>query len=223
MELKELIGEELATKLVAMPDETVKQAISKLTTAKLMIGDATSFVSKSDFNEKNEALKAAKELIKKHEADLEDLKGKAAGSVTLQAQITELQNANKTAKAEYDASIAKERKSLALKSSLLSAGAVNDDKALTLLSKLFDVDKIELDDKGEVKGIIDLIKPIKENAVFKSMFGAVVLQGQQHQDGSSPSSVLSALEQQLAEAQKNHKMTEVVTLRRKIAEEQQKV
>jgi hypothetical protein len=220
MELKELVGEELATKLVAMTDETVKQAISKLTTAKLLVGDATSYVPKSEFNEKNDALKAAKELIKKHETDLEGLKGKLAGSESSQAEITRLQNENKAAKAEYNSNLAKERKGLALKSSLMSAG-VNDETARNLLSKQFDIEKLELDDKGEVKGIIDLIKPIKENPAFKSMFGTVVLQGQQHQDGSSATPI-SQLETKLADAQKRGKMVEVVAIRQQIFDEQHK-
>lgn len=221
MELKEIFGEELAGKLSASQDEIVKQAIAKLSTSKLLVGDATSYVPKSEFNEKNEALKAAKELIKKHETDLEKLKGDAAGNTTLQTQISELQRANKAEKEAYELRVVKTQKEFAIKSSLLNAG-VNDETARNLLSKQFDVEKIELDDKGEVKGIIDLIKPIKENPAFKSMFGTVVLQGQAHQDGSSSNSTLGKLEQQLADAQKRGKMVEVVAIRQQIFDEQQK-
>jgi len=185
MDLKEILGEELAGKLSASTDETVKQAITKLTSAKLMIGDATSYVLKADFNEKNEALKQSKELIKKHEADLEDLKAKAAGSTTLQQQITELQAANKAEKTRYESELNKERKSLAIKASLMNAG-VNSETARNLLAKQFDIEKLELDDKGEVKGIVDLLKPIKDDPAFKSMFGTIKAQGQEHQDGTPP-------------------------------------
>lgn len=221
MELKELLGEDLAVKLSAMTDETVKTAISKLTTAKIMLGDPTTFVPKSEFNEKNEALKAARETIKKHETDLEGLKAQAVGSTTLQQQITDLQNANKAAKAEFDANLLKERKSLAVKSALMGAG-VNDETARNLLSKQFDIEKLELDDKGEVKGIVDLLKPLKDNVAFKSMFGTVIMQGQEHQDGLNPNPTLGALESQIAEAQKAGNLKEVVSLRRQLFEEKNK-
>lgn len=222
MELKDLVGEELAAKLSAMTDETVKQVISKLTTTKLMVGDSKTLIPIHEFNEKNDALKVSKELNKKYETDLEDLKQKAAGSVTLQQQITELQNANKTAKAEFDLNQSKLKKSFAVKTALLNAG-VNDEEARNLLSLKFDIDKIELDDKGEVKGIVDILKPMKENPSFKGMFGTVRMQGQEHQVGLSPDQTLiGALETKLADAQKRGKMVEVVTLRQQIFEEQHK-
>jgi hypothetical protein len=194
MELKELVGEELAGKLSAMTDETVKSAITKLTTSKLMIGDSKTLIPIHEFNEKNEALKVSKELVRKYETDLEDLKQKAAGSVTLQQQITELQSANKAAKTEFDASQIKLKKTFAVKTALLNAG-VNDEEARNLLSLKFDIEKIELDDKGEVKGIVDILKPMKENPSFKGMFGTVRMQGQEHRDGTSSTGDYFTLEQ----------------------------
>jgi hypothetical protein len=184
MDLKEILGVELADKLSASNDETVKQAITKLTGAKLIINDGTMF-PKHVYDELDGKYKQSKELIKKHEADLEDLKAKAAGSTTLQQQITELQTANKAEKTRYESELNKERKSLAIKASLMNAG-VNSETARNLLAKQFDIEKLELDDKGEVKGIVDLLKPIKDDPAFKSMFGTIKAQGQEHQDGTPP-------------------------------------
>jgi hypothetical protein len=220
MELKELVGEELATKLVAMTDETVKQAISKLTTAKLLVGDATSYVPKSEFNEKNDALKAAKELIKKHETDLEGLKGKLAGSESSQSEITRLQNENKAAKAEYESGLNKNKKLLTLTQMLINAGATEEDQRALLIPQ-FDIDKLEFDDKGELKGVVDKVNAMKAKPVGKGLFGTVVLQGQQHQDGSSATPI-SQLETKLADAQKRGKMVEVVAIRQQIFDEQHK-
>ncbi len=189
MELKDILGEELTGRVTSSTDDLIKEVIGKLTTAKLIIGEAKDFVPKSEFNEKNELVKAQKAQLEKASTDLEGLKEKAAGNATLQQTITDLQNTNKAVKIEFEANQVKTKKEFALKASLLNAG-VNDEKARNLLSREFDLDKLELDDKGEVKGIIDLLKPIKENAAFKSMFGTTRMVGQEHIQGEETNPLL---------------------------------
>jgi len=189
MELKEILGEELAGKVSASADELVKQIVTKLGSTKLILGDATTHVPKSEFNEKNEALKAAKELIAKNENDLKTLKDAAAGNVTLQTQITDLQRANKAAKEEADASQLRTKKTFALKEALMNAG-VGDPEARNLLALKFDIEKMELDEAGVPKGFLDQLKPIKENKAFAGMFGTTVIVGQEHAGGESPDPAL---------------------------------
>ncbi|MBE3139998.1 MAG: phage scaffolding protein [Thermoplasmata archaeon] len=185
MDLKEIVGEELAGKLSASQDELVKQVIAKLSTAELMVGNSKTLIPLHVFNEKNDALKASKDLVKKFEDDLKVLKDASAGNTTLQTQISELQRANKAAKDEYELSQIKNKKALAVQLALVSAG-VNDEKARNLLSREFDTEKIELTETGEVKGIVDLLKPIKDNPSFKSMFGTIKIVGQEHQEAGAP-------------------------------------
>lgn len=182
MELKELLGEELATKASSSTDETLKLVVAKLTTTKLMLGDPTTLIPKSEFNEKIELVKSLKAQIAKHEEDLKTLKTEAETVPTLKGKITEIQEANKAERQKFEADQLKMKKETALLVALMDNG-VGDPQARQTLAKTFDVEKLELDESGKPKGIETLLKPMKENPSFKSMFGTPRMVGQEHNRG----------------------------------------
>ncbi|SHI24322.1 Phage minor structural protein GP20 [Sporobacter termitidis DSM 10068] len=65
------------------------------------------FVARADFNAANEAKKTLDGQIKDRDKQLEELKKSSGDSEALKQQIAQLQESNKTAKTEYDASLAK--------------------------------------------------------------------------------------------------------------------
>lgn len=217
MDLKELLGEELAGKAAAATDDLTKQIIARLTTEKLMRGDPKDYVPKADFNEKNELVKSLKEQAAKHAEDLKSLEAKASGNATLQAEIATMRTANEQQKKEADAAILKAKKESALQVALLDNGVL-DPQARTVLSKNFDIDTLELDETGKPKGFDTLLKPIKDNPAFKGMFGTARMVGQSHETGDAvrPDEIQTRLEA----AQKAGNLREVVALRRQLSEAQ---
>lgn len=184
MELKELLGEELAVKASASPDAILKEVLVKLGGQKL-VSDDGKMVPQYRVKEQSDLIEAQKAQIKKNDEDLKALKDKAAGNDTLTAQITDLQRVNKAAKDEFEASQLKAKKSFALKEALMNSG-IGDPEARNLLSLRFDIDKLELDEAGKPKGFDEQLKPIKENKSFAGMFGTTVIVGQEHADGATP-------------------------------------
>lgn len=218
MELKEIFGEELANQLTVSGDATVKAVVAKLSTLKLLIGDATTHIPKAEFNEKIELVKQLKAQIATADENLKAIKAEAESLPALKGKISEMQAASKTEREGFEAAQAKSKKQTALLVALMDGG-VGDPTARDLLSKSFDVDKLELDETGKPKGFDLLLKPIKENPVFKGMFGTARMVGQEHTTGDV-SAPISKLEAQLAEAERIGKpLVERVALRRLIAEE----
>jgi predicted transcriptional regulator len=172
-QLKELLGEELYSQLVA-----------KLGDKKLVVDDGK-LIPKYRLDEVSEKNKSLSEQLQKYEGDLKTLKQTASGNEELTKQISDLQKKMKEQQEEAEAKMIREKKSFALKDALRSAG-VQDDDALDVLSKKFDVDKIELDETGKPKGFDDAIKPLKEKPAFSAMFGKKQISGQEHQHGLDP-------------------------------------
>lgn len=172
--LKELLGEELYNAFVAKVGDT-----------KVIIDDGT-FIPKHRLDEVITEKKTLSEQIKSYETDLSGLKEKAKGNEELTATIAKLQTEKEQAKAEADKQMVLTRKGFALKEALLNAGVVSD-KARNLLSKEFDIEKLELEENGTVKGFDALLKPIKEDKTFSSMFGVAKITGQTHTQGHNES------------------------------------
>lgn len=172
--LKELLGEELYNAFVAKVGDT-----------KVIIDDGT-FIPKHRLDEVIAEKKTLSEQIKSYETDLSGLKEKAKGNEELTATIAKLQTEKEQAKAEADKQMVLTRKGFALKEALLNAGVVSD-KARNLLSKEFDIEKLELEENGTVKGFDALLKPIKEDKTFSSMFGVAKITGQTHTQGHNES------------------------------------
>lgn len=130
--------------------------------ADALINKYGAMIPKERFDEVNNAKKTLEEQVKTHETHLKDLQDKAKGNEELQATITELQQANETAKTEYEQQLKNERLSAALKISL--AGKVHD---VDLVAGLLDKATVELDDKGNVtKGLDEQLKSLQESKSF---------------------------------------------------------
>lgn len=179
-ELKALLGEEAFAALVA------KLGTKEITVhekgVKLIVDDG-SLIPKHRLDEVIAARDTFKEQAERAENNLKEIKKAAEGDAKLIKQIDELQVAAKEARIEAQKQAEALRKTFALKEGLLNAGVL-DAEARELLSLRFDVSKIELDEAGKVKGLDELIKPLKTNKAIAGMFGEVKMQGQEHGTGS---------------------------------------
>jgi hypothetical protein len=167
MELKELLGD------LFTPEIEAKVTASGM---KILV-DSKNFVPLSKLDEANEKVK----LINERDNQLKELKKSAAGNTDLQAEIQALQETNKQAKADFDKKEIQLKKDFAIKEALLNAG-VDDIEARNLLSPKFQT--LELDSEGKLKGFDEALKPVKENKAFSAMFGKIVLEGNEHNQGN---------------------------------------
>lgn len=130
--------------------------------ADALIGKYGTMIPKERFDEVNNAKKTLEDQVKTHETQLKDLQTKAKGNEDLQAEITKLQNENAQAKTDYEQKLQDERMSTALKLALLNK--VHD---ADLVAGLLDKSKVELDEKGNVKGGLDeQLKTLQESKSF---------------------------------------------------------
>jgi hypothetical protein len=113
-------------------------------------------------NDKIEELRVANETIGERDNQIADLIPKAAGNENFQNEITQLQQANKTAKEQYETELAETRLINAMK--LFLTGKVhNVDIAISQLDK----SKVVLDESGNVKeGLEDQFTALKESMPF---------------------------------------------------------
>lgn len=180
--LKELFGEELFNQVKEKLGD--KLLFLHEANQKVIVDDGTS-IPKYRLDEVIGARDNAQKQIEQYEKEIKELKKNSVGNEELQKQIQTLQDGMKEMKSESEKEQARLKKSLAVKEMLLNNG-VEDEQARDLLSKQFDVDKIETDENGKVKHADELLKPIKENKAFTSLFGKVVLEGNEHQNGTDP-------------------------------------
>ncbi|WP_107950938.1 phage scaffolding protein [Lysinibacillus parviboronicapiens] len=130
--------------------------------ADTVVGKYGTMIPKERFDEVNNAKKTLEVQVKNQETQLKDLQDKAKGNEELQTTITELQQANKTAKTEYEQQLKNERMSAALKLSLHSK--VHD---VDLVAGLIDKTTIELSEDGKVtKGLDEQLKSLQESKSF---------------------------------------------------------
>lgn len=130
--------------------------------ADALINKYGAMIPKERFDEVNNAKKTLEDQVKTHETQLKDLQDKAKGNEEFQATITALQQANETAKTEYEQRLANERMSAALKLALNHK--VHD---IDLVAGLIDRNTIELDKDGNVaKGLDEQLKTLQESKSF---------------------------------------------------------
>lgn len=130
--------------------------------ADAVVGKYGTMIPKERFDEVNKAKKTLENQVKNHETQLKDLQDKAKGNEELQKTITDLQQANETAKTEYEQQLKDERMSAALKFSLHSK--VHD---VDLVAGLIDKTTIELSEDGKVtKGLDEQLKSLQESKSF---------------------------------------------------------
>lgn len=179
MDLKELLGD-LYTEAIA----------AKVGDKKLVVDDGTR-IPKHRLDEVIAERDTFKAQAAKAETDLKDLKKAAAGNEELTTKITELQASNKTIKEDADKALLNGRKALAVKEALMNEG-VGDVDARDLLAGKFDINAIELDASGKVKGFADLVKPVKENKTLGTLFTKKTIGGPGHNESQLPDTPLSS-------------------------------
>lgn len=121
------------------------------------------YIPKTRFDEVNEAKKNAESLLKERDKQLEDVKKSSGDNEELKKQIETLQADNKTAKAEYEASIKKMQIDNAVQNALKDAGAKNVTALTALLTGL---DKAELAEDGTVKGLAEQISALQKSDAY---------------------------------------------------------
>ena len=114
--------------------------------------------AKGDLQDVKTQLKQAQDTIKERDTQLTELK-KVDGEA-LQAKITELQEANKQAQAQYEADLKDFKLTSAIKSNLTNA------QDLDLVSSLIDKSKLLLAEDGTVTGLTEQVKALQENKPY---------------------------------------------------------
>ena len=118
-------------------------------------------VPKEQYNTTAEAKKQLEKDVKERDKQLEDLK--KAGSVEdLKKQLEDVQEANKTAKKEYDTTIANMKYDSAIEKAL--NGALHPD----LMSLKIDKTKLKIKEDGTVEGLDEQVNALKET--YKDLF-----------------------------------------------------
>lgn len=125
------------------------------------------FVTKARFDEVNEANKQLKKDVAERDSQLETLKTSAGTVEELKKQIDELQEKNKTDKANYEAQMKQMKLNNAVERSLTTAKAKNLTAVKALLADF--LQKAELDG-DTVKGLDDEIKKLVEGEDTKFLF-----------------------------------------------------
>ena len=118
-----------------------------------------SYIPKSRFNEVNEELKVLKKSIAERDSQLDELKKSAGDNESLTKQIAELQEENSRQQKAHMDEMAALRLDNALETALMSAKAKNTKAVRAML----DLDKIKLDDKGELSGLSEQLDVLRKS------------------------------------------------------------
>lgn len=140
-------------------DELVKLGLTEELAAKVESASAEElkgFIPKSRFDEVNTDLKTAKETITERDKQIEGLKKSSGDSEALKKQIEQIQSDNKKKDEEHAAEIKRLKIDAAIDTALTEAKAKNLKAAKALL----DMEKITLNDKGEITGLSEQIKSL---------------------------------------------------------------
>jgi len=117
------------------------------------------YVSKAQFNEKNDAYKQAKQEIENLTNDISTLSEANKANEALQSQIKELQDAATQREADYNESIKNMKIDTAITKALSKSGAMNE----TILTGLLDRTKIAIGEDNTITGIQEQIVALKES------------------------------------------------------------
>ena len=120
------------------------------------------WIPKSKYNELNESKKLSDENLKKANATLEELKGKAGLSDEYKAQIDKLKDEAKKAEEAHKATITQMKRDSAIESALTSAKARNTKAVRALL----DEGKLVLNEDGSLSGLKEQIEAVKKDNAF---------------------------------------------------------
>ena len=151
MDLKELLGEELAAQLE-----------SKLGDKKLGVVNDGSWLPKSKLDEKLAVIKTLEEETQNYVKQLDELKAASKGNEELTAKISELQELNDKTRAEYEEKVKATQLEAALKLALNSK--VHD---FGIVNQLIDKTTIQLDENGNVlNGLEEQINKLQQEKAF---------------------------------------------------------
>lgn len=117
------------------------------------------YVSKTQFNEKNDAYKQAKQEIENLTTDINNLSEANKANEALQSQIKELQDAATQREADYNENIKNMKIDTAITKALSKSGAMNE----TILTGLLDRTKIAIGEDNTITGIQEQIVALKES------------------------------------------------------------
>lgn len=117
------------------------------------------YVSKTQFNEKNDAYKQAKQEIENLTNDISTLSEANKANEALQSQIKELQDAATQREADYNENIKNMKIDTAITKALSKSGAMNE----TILTGLLDRTKIAIGEDNTITGIQEQIVALKES------------------------------------------------------------
>lgn len=118
------------------------------------------YVTKSRFNEVNDEVKQLNEQLEQRDTQLEELR--KVDVEKLQETITKLETENKEQKEKYERQRKQDRINSAVELALTQEKARNQKAAKALL----DLENVELDEDGNVKGLDEQIEAIKESDAY---------------------------------------------------------
>lgn len=124
-------------------------------------GIGENFVSKADFNAKNEMVKTLEQTVKDRDGQLETLKNSKEDTETLKATIETLQKENQANEEKYQADIKAMKLDSAIKIAI--AGKVHDEE---LVSGLFNKDTLIVGDDGNIIGLDEQLKGLQKDKAF---------------------------------------------------------
>lgn len=124
------------------------------------------FIPKSRFDEVNTAKADLEKQVADRDRQLKTLKDEAKDNETLQAKISELEEANKQTKKDYEDRIRDMKLTSAIKDQL------TDCKYPDLVVDKFDRSKLILAEDGTVSGLTEQLKTVRET--YKELFAPLV-------------------------------------------------
>lgn len=125
-----------------------------------------SYIPKASFDEVNTEKKKLETTVAERDTQLETLKNSTGDVEAMKKQITDLQADNKT-KDETHAAEIKQLKIDAAVSAALTGAKAKNEKAVKALLEL---EKVELNEDGSIKGLDDQIKKLTESDDTKFLF-----------------------------------------------------
>lgn len=136
------------------------------------------YIPKSRFDEVNTAKGELEKQVADRDKQLKTLKEEVKDSEELQKKITELEDANKQTKKDYEARIRDMKLTAAIK------GQLTDCKYPDLVADKFDRSKLILADDGSVSGLAEQLKTVKET--YKELFTSPVSGKTPPNNGKTP-------------------------------------
>lgn len=124
--------------------------------------------SSARVKELEKEVESLKGNISERDKQLEKLKKDAGDNEDLKKKIEALTAENKEAAKKHEAEMASLKKGQAIEKALAEASA----KSVDLVRKLIDESKVSIDDNGNILGLDEQIKNLKEDENSKTLFGS---------------------------------------------------